>query len=1085
MLGQIQYIGERCTTQKWTLDDQRGAPFERHIYKVLSRHLSQFHNKVWVFETPPSRDDGKDIIIKSTIDLKNVLGHDFYLKNQSEIKIYVECKSSDSGKITWNQIAGNIARVENDNIQYYILVTNTTIVPYTYYQFVKAAKEKGIEFVLVDHTLLLNYLLEQNAFIGKPITPDAEENIYYEYQILSYEKERQTEFELYLLIRNYKKEIEKIEISLGTDHDWSLSPEAIKLAMDPNQYQCVKLIARRNYFDGINELKIIFELNHTKNVIEVKGMNLDFDFIAPLHGRQHYKIIDKLTQLIDDSLTLQVKYLVGEAGCGKTRIIEELYKKLSGRNIGLARIICTKNEEKARKSLINFLLDKDFLTSEPNNTSLTEIVRAIDTEFQKCVIFFDDIHNLTNLLSELQEVSKLQLNKPITIILVGRNDYSVGNTKYFSFLQWCMNRALEGEVLRKMEQEDSLSLISSIINDIPNEALYAIQKKSNCNPLFIIQFIEYLLELKLAHIINRTTVGILNIDTFSKKVYIPAKIEELYRDRCNILKTEKNGVQMLDFLYLVSFIGNSFPKEAALLYFEENDGLITYLMNRKFLSYTENGELCFFHETLYLFFKHGLMNDIKISEHIWPEIVKKFTPFLDGMDKGLAYFYIHNVEKALEYFEPVLGECRIIENYSAIKCNPKYYDYLDAAYELAKINKMPELQKNIIIYKIYTALHYYTPLTAVDECLHAADLISQNAVLSADQDFLHIITELKAHGYMNAGQLRNAEQYLTECLTISLLMPGSFNRSGTFDMYDRLSGLYIKYNHYSLADNYNKLSQRIAEESGDKSLLALTEITHAKLNGYINPELAKASLLNARKYLEGNEGSRTYCHNEISLAIQELPFHFKDKEWLQRTKSNISKHLNQSIENRFASSVIRSYLVLSALEFFSCDDKNFCTTEKLLSDGIDASIRYGIGTYIWEFYNLKYIIATKQHADSDYMMKVIETIRRMLKQQNLCYLGALDFCYANVLVLTNISKYLKHENEFYQFLAGITYNDNLYNSGCDFNCGGQDCVYVCEKSIARFKDEFTKIQHNKLLLMDDKQSYALIDEETGYYVALS
>lgn len=192
------------------------------------------------------------------------------------------------------------------------------------------------------------------------------------------------------------------------------------------------------------------------------------------------------------------------------------------------------------------------------------------------------------------------------------------------------------------------------------------------------------------------------------------------------------------------------------------------------------------------------------------------------------------------------------------------------------------------------------------------------------------------------------------------------------------------------------------------------------------------------------------------------------------------------MENRFASSVIRSYLVLSALEFFSYDNKkSFCTAEKLLSDGIDASIRYGIGTYIWEFYNLKYIIAAKQHADSDYIMKVIETIRRMLKQQNLCYLGSLDFCYANVLVLTNIAKYLKHESEFYQFLAGITYNDNRYNSGCDFNCGGQDCVYVCEQSIARFKEEFTKIQHNKLLLVDDKQSYGLIDEETGYYIALS
>ena len=1090
MLSQVQYINQSNSIKDWSLGEWIGIPFENHLYRVLSRHMGKYNGKILVYDTPSSRDDGKDIIIESTIDIHNLMGHDFYLRGRSKIKIYIECKTSNSDKISWNQLAGNVARIENDDVQYYVVATNTTLVPYTFYQFAKATKERDIEFLLVDQSLLASYLEEEDAFIGKiefeDLNNNRQQGICSEYQVLRYEKNIQTCFEIYLLIRNYNLEAEKIQIILGTDHDWTLSPDKIDILLEKNQYRCLKLVAERNYFGGIDQLNIIFQSNHSKNIIEVKGMNLDFDFVPPMHGRQHYEILDKLFDLITTSTTFQTRFLIGESGCGKSRIIDELYTKILGRNVLIFPIKCTRNETNIKNDLIKLLTEKKVLCKVQNDASLETIIGQINTEFHRCVLIFDDIHNLNELLGEMKKVALMNVNKAITVILVGRSDYSAGTLDYYSFLQWCQgNNNVKGDEILNLTESDATNLIRSVINDVPSIVLKELLTKSNRNPLFIVQFIEYLLEIKLAHIINRSTVGILNIDTFALKKYIPDAVEKIYKNRCSTLVKEPNGVRMLDFLFLVSFIGITFPKEIPLLYFHENSQFIDILIKRKFLTFTENGELCFFHETLFLYFRHKLMSGGRTYKHIWKEILN-FEEYLNQSDCGVAYFYNNNYKISSEKLEPIWNACNSMNNYSSVNINREYYEYLDIVFKLAKRLNKVELQKKIILYKIYTALHYYAPMIAVYECVQAAKLINSNKKLSEDDLFLYSITELKAHGYMNAGQLRNSERYLTECLTMSLLHPNNFEAASQFDMYDRLAGLYIKYNHFSLAENYNKLSEMIAVEIGDTDLMALALITKAKLNHYINPKEAEILLLKAKNLLTEKKDERTFFHNELSLIIQQLPSHKDDIDWLFQMKTLADKYRWLSIENSFSSSVIRSYLILAVLEFQSNSSANsFEKAEMLISQGINASIKYGIGTYIWEFYNLKLIIASRLHKSEEYIMKIVETITRMLKQQNLFYLGNLDFCYANILVLTNIGKYYTKETEFYRFMNSISCNDGLYNSSCNFNCDDSQCQYVCERSVGQFKSQLKHVRQNHLLLMDKSMTYSLFDEKTGYYIALS
>ena len=93
MLSQIQYIDQTNVIKNWSLKEWIGIPFERHLYQVLSHHMEKYNGKVLVYDTPSSRDDGKDIIIESAIDIHDLMGHNFYLSGKEKIRIYIECKT--------------------------------------------------------------------------------------------------------------------------------------------------------------------------------------------------------------------------------------------------------------------------------------------------------------------------------------------------------------------------------------------------------------------------------------------------------------------------------------------------------------------------------------------------------------------------------------------------------------------------------------------------------------------------------------------------------------------------------------------------------------------------------------------------------------------------------------------------------------------------------------------------------------------------------------------------------------------------------------------------------------------------------
>lgn len=606
---------------------------------------------------------------------------------------------------------------------------------------------------------------------------------------------------------------------------------------------------------------------------------------------------------------------------------------------------------------------------------------------------------------------------------------------------------------------------------------------SNNNPLFIIQFIEYLLEINLAVIVNHSLISFCNIEAFSNATYLPNKIEDLYHKRCNNLLTHYKNSECLNFMFVFAMLGIEISQDKAVCFFEDNQETLDVLLKRKFLKINDNSTISIYHESLYLFFKKNLLTNIKLRKKIAKLILDK--PYLmeniSEFDIGQINYYAGNDKKALNLFTPIIECCKKLNNYTAIDINIEYYDYLESIFELTRKNNDIELLQNILICKIYTALHYFTPVKAISECEDVESKIKINSTLNFDNNFLSNILALKAHSCVNAGKLKYAQNIYVKLLSEYILDEQFMNKKSAFDMYDRLSGLYIRYNMYTAANNFNRLAREIAHELNSNVLLGLTEITKAKIELFSDFNQSFFHLENAQKYLMKSEVKRNISHNNITLAAYTILKNKSDIVGLMNIRNNLLKYLNEAITNYYPSSVIRCYLMLAITDFCINDDK-FKKSEAWIQKGINSSIQHGIASYIWMFYNLKFIIATKLNKEPQYIAEISETIFKILKQQNLLQSVETKLTYSNILVITNILKFYStysFEMGFYRKISQIELSDR--NTTCDFNCDKYECLYSCSNDISLFKKQYKRIQEGKLLFTDN-YTYNFIDEETGYYI---
>lgn len=1086
MLSKKYYINEPTNNVKWRLKEKKSHAFERIIFDSLSEQLESklLDEDVTIIQTPGSRDDGKDIIIESCCDLKNIFYHDFYLMENSKIKIYIECKSSDNRNLAYDSILSKVSKVKEDGIQYYLLVTNSTITPFSFYQLVEEFSQYNVQFYLIDQTLLAKYFNEIKT--KDLILPNVNlsEKLYAEYQVL--EKFKEKTYNIYLFLRNYSSNNIVAYLHLLSDWNWETVPREQKIIISPWGYKIILIEATQKYNDGIEELNFNLSSKNNEVVFSVKGIHSRLHFQPSLCGKQHKLIKNTVVKAILKGDFGGIKYIFGEAGTGKTRLIEEITDSLNGKNVEIMYSICN-NDIQTKKKLLSFLFDKKLISIKGYSKELSSYFTGVNCTSKKHLIILDDIHNLNTLLDELKQLNFSKIPKNLCILLIGRNDYSIGSVKYYNFIQFCnYTDIIKGYTLNCLDEEDTTIFIKSIIKDLPEIIFKKIKEASNNNPLFIIQFIEYLLDIDIAHLINKEAVGIANIEKFTSNVYIPTKIEELYENRRLNLFLNNNGNNIQNLLMILAYINKPLPYNAfeTVLHIEQSE--VNELLVRKLIKFTDykKREIWFSHESIYLFYNEYFKKEdplkLRCSNIILNDsfLLSKLSDFRIGE----LYFNIGEYEKAKKYFLPIISFCETIDNYTTCSTDINFLPFLDIVFYIMHNTGNDRLLDNCLIYKIYTTLHYFTPVHAIEVCNEIENKIKKISCLRNNNKLINTISTLKSHSYVNSGQLVNAESGYQKLICNFIMKPADFDRKTAFDMFDRLAGLYIRYNNFGVAKNYNALSKKYALSINDVTLLGLVEITKAKMFFYNDTNKSLIHLNNAKLYLDSGEAHRNQLHNNITIAAYQVLYTLNDVNALEKHFETVYAYLRDAISMQYPGLIIRSYLLLGIIDL-KCD--KYDSSINFINKGIDASIQYGLPSYIWMLFNIKFILSVKQKKDIEYQDKLVEIIYFLLKKQNLLFLGCRDYTYGNIPVITNIARFYtihKFESEFYKKFSCITFLNRSTNFEM-YNTISKKSIVNTERD--RLKDEYQRVQKGKLLYMDENIIYDALDNETGYFIVFA
>ena len=157
-----RYFSGKSPNLKWQMKTDLGQNFEDFIAKIITAQLRQFHPQVRVFQTRRVADGGKDVIVSSQIGALSILGQRFAANDGKGIQICFECKSTDSDILRYDKISSSSSRMQfqdTEKYDYYVLVTNSEILPQTYWYLSKSLEKSGISFRLIDGFLLGTYLL--------------------------------------------------------------------------------------------------------------------------------------------------------------------------------------------------------------------------------------------------------------------------------------------------------------------------------------------------------------------------------------------------------------------------------------------------------------------------------------------------------------------------------------------------------------------------------------------------------------------------------------------------------------------------------------------------------------------------------------------------------------------------------------------------------------------------------------------------------------------------------------------------------------------------------------------------------------
>ena len=1077
-----RYSITKSPNKKWTLGKNLGNAFEDFVANIIKLQLKDYHPKIKVAQTRRVGDGGKDIIVTSQIDNFSILGQQFSSCGKEVFSIYFECKSTDDDLLRFDKVSSSYSRVQFQNIDYYVLVTNSEITPQACWVISEDLNSYNIKFVLIDGYLLGNEInkLGLENDLNNPYKTIKAIDFYYEYQVEAFSPQSKNRYNIYLLFRNYSSHLKRCTLKLKTDIDWDIENSTISFVVSPKGYIVKRITIEQNHFDGIPDLLFNMQINGSESVLMIKGIQGVQIFEPPFFGDSRKKLVEKLSQDFKLSNYPKIVCLWGDAGIGKTRLIKELFVRLQGTCFDFYNCKLQKGCS-PEQDIKEFLKKNGYLSNDNYDNFVSMLLDCKSGFFRIPIIVLDDFHNASKDLMEQVKIIK-QLSQIAIIIICGRTDYSVGDINYLSFISWSKKEIPDYCFdIEPLTDDEAKRFIKVLIDGIPNFALQKLFDLSMKNPLFIVQYIEYLLDCNLVKLQNRNTVGIVDLNQFHSKRYMPKEIAEIYKRRIENLLEQAEGVSCLDLMYKLVLCNGALNSSVFYKFFEnELDANLYKLLNRRLLKFEPNGDISFVHESLYLYLKKTLEISRRKCRNIATELleVADLSLSLNNLQIGRILLYAKKYKNARKALSSVKNWIVSTDNISNVNVIIEYYEYLVDVFELFIYRNYDiETAKRALLMRVYITLHHFAPINAVIESDDVLARIKKYKSLH-DIKFKLSIMELKAHALMNSGLYTDGETLLKEIQAQWLCDKSVLNNETLFDMYDRLASVYRHFNLKDLSIEYNTLSLNLADSLSDEKLQMLANRTKYKLFLYIDRKASEESLYKSIGLNETSPLKRIKTDNDFDLCgIRILK---NEANEYGDIIGDLFRLLEYAEKNNFNRAKIHGYFLLAICNLLNNTIASIKLAKEYVDKAIDLSTFYGIVGYLWRLNNLNAIIEMRLNYDEEKVFKSFFTVFEILNNRGLLYIGNRELCHGNILALSNIGFYLqehKFESEFYEKMSLVSYTDkNRY------------AIFKNEKAkqpVQSFLVEQYNRAKNKLVLFIDSQPTDLLrDSQTNYFIIL-
>lgn len=1103
-IGKIKYLKHNPNDFNWDLSGISGAYFENSIHFLILKELKKYSDICKAIKTPDSGDRGKDVII-SFKDKFKLFGIVFYPPPKKKYcRLHVEIKKKNKGALSANEFGGSLLQHDADGIKpdYFLLVTSAYLSPNTAFHAEQEFSKEGIQFFVIDKHRLAEIVLKHNFkklnLFNElpPIDPvnvsyclQSEDQINEVWDNSSKNSKSQKVFFLYLKIQNYDSTEHVVSIDLRSDINWGLSPifkdelnvsdqKSIRLFIPPFVSKCKKLKLEQISFDAIDELRIAITIDSSHHTVNLSGNNLNFDFDPPLFGKEHNALRGKLIRSFQNRTPVKLIDLHGFAGTGKSKLLQEVVRLLTGTD----KYFISYEIRKEKENIILASILKKIATKENLNLNISTSISLTvfkdklisiskSIEFHHVLIFEDLHHASRELLMFLKKIASdliagISELRNISIIATGRNDNTFSNEFYYSFIDHIgqllenYNFNYEPRILQARLQswsnKDCIRFIKSTVIDIPDFVAKKIMKLSENTPFGTIQSIQYLLDLNIVEIVNRNTIGVINAEVLSRKNFLPSGIKELLDLRIqNIAK--KYGEKIFPLLSSLAYLGmeNSYAIVLQLMGNDFDNNLLTDLTQKKILAETEQG-IKFGHENLQIYFISFLENEglgKECAENLLKGTGTSFN--LSIHQKGYLFYRSKNYSKAFNCFKDIWSKVSTlsVNNISSVDIPENYFTYFEPLINTAiKLKQNYKLIQNLGTIEVYTALHNKPLVKALEICERNLKLVKKldKHKFSSSSNIIKI-EQLKAHILLNMGFIRPAQKIMLEISTKAKLDKKIENdKALMFDVYDRLQNIYHQLNHLKQFKQYSNLSYRVAKQMEDNKMLSLVESSRVKEFYYNNPskfyDQTKFATQNAFK----NASKRHICHAELNLCVAELIRFCKDPEKIKITIKNLHKNLSCATENGYSFSITRAQLGIGvAYSLLGLKNpENLKNAERFSNFGLESALRYGNGFFYWQLHNLKAIIEINRTISNTQLVAGhFETALHFLNKQGLLFLGSLDSLSPNLSVISNVI-------HFYDTYLGdkVTHNFvkklNFYDKGMN---NEKEEIILLIKNLRKYK----------------------------------